>query len=211
MSNLTEKKNRSRKKCWRKWKSVLKLINDAVYGKKIGNLRSRIDLRLVSNEKDFLKWTSKPSSMSQKIFQNDLVAVRKSKITLTLNKSFYVRMCILDLSKVLMYKFHYDYVKNKNGNNSRLLLADTDSLMYKVKTENVYENFSRGKKMYDFGNYSGKPKYYDDSNKSVVDEIKDKTVGLPIEEFVGLKPKMYSFLVGNSMSIKKQKVWMKML
>ena len=97
--------------------------------------------------------------MSQKIFQNDLVAVRKSKITLTLNKSFYVRMCILDLSKVLMYKFHYDYVKNKNGNNSRLLLADTDSLMYKVKTENVYENFSRGKKMYDFANYSGKPKY----------------------------------------------------
>ena len=75
--------------------------------------------------------------MSQKIFDNYLVAIRKSTITLMLNKPVYVGMCILDLSKVLMYEFHYDYIKNKYGNNSRLLFTDTDSLMYEIKTENL--------------------------------------------------------------------------
>ena len=63
-----------------------------------------------------MKWTSKLSYLSQKIFDKDLVAIRKSKATLTLNKPAYVEMCILDLSKVLMYQFHYDCIKNKCGN-----------------------------------------------------------------------------------------------
>ena len=61
----------------------------------------------MSNKNDYLKWTSKPSYMSHKIFDNDLVAIRKNKVTLTLNKSAYIGMCILELSKVLMYEFHY--------------------------------------------------------------------------------------------------------
>ena len=80
--------------------------------------------------------------MSQKIFYNNLVAIRKSKITLTLNKPAYIGMCILDLSKVLMYEFHYDYIKNKYGKELRLLFTDTDSWMYENKTEGVYEDFS---------------------------------------------------------------------
>ena len=79
--------------------------------------------------------------MSHKIFDNDLVAIRKNKVTLTLNKPAYIGMCILELSKVLMYEFHYDYIKNKYGNNSRLLFKDTDSLMYEIKTKDVYEDF----------------------------------------------------------------------
>ena len=75
--------------------------------------------------------------MSQKIFDNYLVAIRKSTITLMRNKPVYVGMCILDLSKVLTYEFHYDYIKNKYGSNSRLLFTDTDSLMYEIKTENL--------------------------------------------------------------------------
>ena len=63
--------------------------------------------------------------MSHKTFDNDLVAIRKNKITLTLNKPLYMGMCILDLSKVLMYEFHYDYIKNKCGSKSRLLFTDT--------------------------------------------------------------------------------------
>ena len=63
-------------------------------------------------------------------------------------------MCILELSKVLMYEFHYDSVENKYGNNSRLLFTDTDSLMYEMKTEDVYEDFRNDKKMFDFSNYS---------------------------------------------------------
>ena len=81
-------------------------------------------------------------------------------------------MCILDLSKVLMYEFHYDYIKNKYGNNSRLLFTDTGTLMYKIKTDNVYEDFSSDKEMFDFGSYSAESKYYDDSNKLVLVKMK---------------------------------------
>ena len=68
------------------------------------NLRNRIDVRLVKNEKDYIKCTSKPAQ----IFDNDLVVIRKSKVALKLNKPAYIGMCILELSKVLMYEFHYD-------------------------------------------------------------------------------------------------------
>ena len=74
------------------------------------NLRSRIDVILENNEKDYLKCSSKPSYMSQKIFDNNLVAIRKSKVALKLNKPAYIGMCILELSKILMYEFHYDYI-----------------------------------------------------------------------------------------------------
>ena len=76
------------------------------------NLRKRIDVKLVNNKKDCLKCTSKPSYISHQIFDNNFVAIRKSKVALKVNKSAYIGMCILELSKVLMYEFHYDYIKN---------------------------------------------------------------------------------------------------
>ena len=99
------------------------------------NLRHRIDVKLVSNTKDYLKWTSKPSYMSHKTFDNDLVTIRKNKVTVMLTKPAYIRMGILELRKVLMYEFHYNYIKNKYGSNSRLLFTYTDSLMHEIKTE----------------------------------------------------------------------------
>ena len=84
--------------------------------------------------------------MSQKIFDNDLVVIRENKVTLTLNKPTYIGMCILLLSKVLMYEFHYDYIKNKYGNNSKLLFTDTDSLMSEIQTEDVYKILATIKK-----------------------------------------------------------------
>ena len=83
--------------------------------------------------------------MSHKIFDNNLVAIRKRKLEIKLNKPAYIGMCILDLSKVLMYKIRYDYIKNKYDNKSKLLFANTDSLMYEIKTEDVYEDFSSDK------------------------------------------------------------------
>ena len=137
-------------------------MNNVVYGKVVKNCRNRIDVKLVSNKKDYLKWTSKQSHMTHKIFDNDLVAIHKSKVTLSLNKPAYVGIFILDLIKVLMYQFHYDYIKNKCGNNSGLLFTDTDSLMYEIKTKDVYEDFSKDKEMFDFSNFSTGSKYYDD-------------------------------------------------
>ena len=136
--------------------------------------------------------------MSHKIFDNDLVTIHKTKVTLMLNKPAYIAMCILELSKVLMYEFHYDYIKNKCGNDSRLLFTDTDSLTYEIKTEDVCEDFSNNKDMFDFANYSTKSKYYDNSNKLVFGKMKDETAGVAIEEIVGLKPKIYSYLVDDN-------------
>ena len=83
-------------------KNRYKLMNNYLYGKAMENLKDKSDLKLLSNEKDDLKWTSKPRYISQKIFDNDLVQFVKT------NTQDYIRMCILDLSKELMYKFHYD-------------------------------------------------------------------------------------------------------
>ena len=119
-----------RKKWRQRWKinKLQKtLMNNAICRRKMENLTNRVDVRLVNNKKVYLKWTSKLSYMSRKIFDNDLVAIRKSKFTLTLHKPAYIPMCVLDLSKVLMYKFRYDYIKTKYGNDSRLLFTDTDS------------------------------------------------------------------------------------
>ena len=79
--------------------------------------------------------------MSQKILYNDLMAI----VTLTHNKPAYVGMCLLCLRIVLVYEFHYDYIENKYGNNSILLVTDTDNLMYEINIEDVYECFSKDK------------------------------------------------------------------
>ena len=97
-------------------------------------------------------------------------------------------MCILS---VLMYEFHYDYIKNKYDTNLRLLFTGTDSLIYEIRTEDVYKDFSNDKEIFGFGNYSTKSKYYDNSNKLVIGKMKDETAGIAIKEFVGLRPKMY--------------------
>ena len=134
-----EKRIKAEKNGDKDGKTFCKLMSNAVYEKAIENFRNRIDVKLVSNKRDYLKWASKPSCMSHKIFDNDLVAICKNKVTSTLNKPEYIEMCILELSKVLMYEFHYDYIKNKYGSKSRLLVTDTDSLMYEIKIEDVFE------------------------------------------------------------------------
>ena len=143
-------------------------MNNAVCDKTMKNVRNRIDVRLVSNEKDYLKQTSKPN---HKIFDNNLVTIRKSKFTLTLNKPAYVGMCVLYFGKLLMHEYHYDYFKSKHGNKSRPSFTDTNSLMYGIKTDFIKILVSIKK----FSNYLVKSKYYDDSNKSVVDKMKDET------------------------------------
>ena len=95
-----------------------------------------------------------------------------------------------------MYKFHYDYIKNKYGNNSRLLFTDTDSLMYEVKTKDAYEYFSNDKELFHISNYSTKSKYYDNSNKWMIGKMKDETAGIAIEQFVGFKPGKDIFIFG---------------
>ena len=121
----------------------------------------------------------------KKIFGNDLVTIHKSKVTLTINKPAYIGICILEMSRMLMYEFHYDYIKNKYDSNSGLLFTDSITI-YKIKAKDVYQDFSTDKEMFDFSNYSAKSKYYDVSNKLVFGK-KNVTTGVPIKAFIWLK------------------------
>ena len=171
-------------------KDFFKLMTNSIYGKTIENLRKRINVRLVNNATDFLKYTSRPTYVTHKLFDKDYAVIHEIKSVLVLNKPIYVRFTVLDLSKWNMYDFHYNFIKTNFD--AELLFTDTDSLAYELKSENVYEEFYKWKDLFDFSNYSKDSIFYDDTNKTVIGIIKDEYGGVGIDEFIGLKSKMYS-------------------
>ena len=178
-------------------KDFFKLMNNSVFGKTMENLRKQVDVRLVTDEKKLLKYVSKPTYVSSKIFNENLVAVHKIKETLTLNRPAYLGMCILDLSKTLMYDFHYNYIKKKYGDKAKLLFTDTDSLTYDIEAEDVYQDFWNDKDKFDNSDYPESSPYFDKTNKKVIGKFKDEAAGVPICEFVGLRSKMYNYTKDN--------------
>ena len=164
-----------------------KIIKQTEYGTNLPYITRGVDVRLITDEKKLLKYTSKPTYVSSKIFNENLVAVHKIKETLTLNRSAYVGMCILDLSKTLMYDFHYNYIKKKYGNKAKLLFTDTDSLTYEIEAEDVYQDFWNDKDKFDNSDYPISSPYFDKTNKNVIGKFKDEAAGVPICEFVGLR------------------------
>ena len=186
-------------------KDFFKLMNNSVYGKTMENIRKRVDVKLITDEDKLLKYASKPTYVSSKIFNEYLVAVHKIKETLTLNKPAYVGMCILDLSKTLMYDFHYKYIKNKYGEKAKLLFTDTDSLCYEIEAEDVYQDFFNDKNKFDFSEYNKDSRFFDDTNKKVIGVFKDESCGVPITEFIGLRSKMYSYIKDNNKGCKTAK------
>ena len=165
------------------------MIN-AVYGKTMESLRKIINVRLVNNAGDFLTYTSRPTYTTHKLFGEDYAAIREIKSVLMLNKPIYVGSSVLDLIKWKMYDFHYNFIK-KNFD-AELLYTDTDSLTYEIKSEDVYEEFFKWKDLFDFSNYSKDSKFFDETNKKVIGKMKDEFGGVIVDEFVGLKSKMYS-------------------
>ena len=166
-------------------KDFLKLMNNSVFGKTMENLRKRINVELINNEKDYVKCVSRPNLISQKVFSINFVAIHKIKPVLTLNKLIYVGFTILELSKSLMYEFYYNYIQYKFD--AKLLFTDADSLVYEIKTKDVYEDFYLDKDLFDFSNYPVKSTFFDPKNKKVIGKIKDELKGQIIDEFVGLK------------------------
>ena len=136
------------------------------------NLRKRINVRLVNNNKDRIKYVSKPSFVSKKIFNKNFVAIYEIKPVLTLNKPVYVGFTILDLSKLLMYELHLKYIKRNYS--AKLLFTDTDSLVYEIKTDDVYEDFYKNKNLFDFSDYPHNSKFFDSVNKKVIGKMKDE-------------------------------------
>ena len=163
-------------------KDFLKLMNNSVYGKTMENLRERINVRLVNNEKYFLKYTSKPTYINHKIFGKDYAAIHEIKPVLILNKSIYVGFTVLDLSKWKMYDFDYNF--NEKNFNGELLFTDTDSLTYEIKSKNAYEKFFKWKKLFDVSNYLKDSKLFNETNKKVIGKMKDKFGGAMVSNLL---------------------------
>ena len=160
-------------------------------------------MRLVNNEKDFLKYTSRPTYITHKIFGKDYAAIHEIKPVLMLNKPIYVGFTVLELSKWLMYDFHYNFIKKHLD--AELLFTDTDSPTYEIKSEDVYVEFFKRKHMYDFSNFSKDSKFYGSQNEMVVGKMKVVNKGISINKFVGLKSKMHSMLLDDDRESSRSK------
>src|SRR5271166_2546905 len=177
-------------------KDFFKLMNNSVFGKTMENIENRVDIRLVSDEKQAKKLAAKPNYDKCTIFDANLIAVHMKRTKLLYNKPIYLGMCILDLSNTLMYDFHYNYIKKKYGDNAMLLFTDTDSLAYEIKTDDFYVDISGDiESRFDTSDY---PKDHPSGiktgvNKKVIGMFKDEACGKQIEEFIGLRAKLYSY------------------
>ena len=172
------------------------------------NIRNRVDVKLVNDKKQAEKLSAKPNFNHCNIFSEDLVAIHMEKTRLVFNKPVYLGMCILDLSKTLMYDFHYNYIKPKYGDKAKLLFTDTDSLMYEIQTEDLHKDISSDVKLrFDTSDYppnhpSGIPSGF---NKKVIGMFKDEVGGKVIGEYVGLRAKLYSYKMFEGEESKKCK------
>ena len=189
-------------------KDFFKLMNNAVFGKTMENIRNRVNVKLVNTGEQFKKLASKPNYESRKIFNENLVSVHMKKTSLTMNKPVYLGMSILDLSKTLMFDFHYKYIKPKYGNQAKLLFTDTDSFLYEIQTEDFYKDISGDvRDRFDTSDY---PKNHPSVivtgiNKKVLGMFKDEAAGKNIIEFVGLRAKLYSYKMEEGKENKKCK------
>ena len=189
-------------------KDFFKLMNNSVFGKTMENIRNRVNIKLTTTGEQFKKLTAKPNYESRKIFNENLVSVHMKKTSLTMNKPVYLGMSILDLSKTLMFDFHYKYIIPKYGNKAKLLFTDTDSFLYEIQTEDFYKDISGDvKDRFDTSDYpEGHPSGIPTGvNKKVLGMFKDEAAGKNITEFVGLRAKLYSYKMEEGKENKKCK------
>ena len=160
------------------------------------NVRKRVDVKLLRSDEEqkILKLVAKPTFAQQVIFNPDLVGIQNYKEKVLLNKPIYVGMSVLDLSKHLMYDFYYNTLKARYGNKIRLLNTDTDSLIVKVDTEDIYADMSLNADLYDTSNYPAHHPLFSTANKKVIGKFKDELGGKVLTEFIGIRPKMYSYV-----------------
>ena len=117
-------------------------MNNSVFSKTMENIRKHKDIKLVTKAKDYLKAAMKPSLKSGVLFGENLMDCEMSKVKVLMNKPVYLSQAILDLSKIIMYKFHHNYMLPKYGNNLQLCYMDTDSFIYDIQTEDFYADIA---------------------------------------------------------------------
>ena len=175
-------------------KNLFKLMNNAVYGKTMENVRRRMKVTIVTEESVLRKRVSKPTFKRAQKIRDDMVAMQNYTSTVHLNRPIYCGFVVLELSKQLMYDFHYNHMKARYPlDKLALVFTDTDSLCYEVKTNDIYEDMRQdARTKYDFSDYPRDHHLYDDCNRKKIGFFKDELNSIPLEEVVALRPKCYS-------------------
>ena len=189
-------------------KYFFKLMNNSVFGKTMENVRKHRDIKLVATDEKRNKLVSEPNYHTTKCFSENLLAIEMKKTKIKMNKPVYLGMSILDISKMLMYKFWYDYVRQKYGDRAKLCYMDTDSFIIHIITEDFFEDISNDvESWYDTSNYDENDKrpLPIGKNKKVIGLFKDELGGKIIKEFCALRAKRYSYLMGDDSEVKKAK------
>ena len=180
-------------------KDLYKLMNNAVFGKTTENIRKHRNIKLVNNEVDYLRAVMRPNFKPGTLIGPDLMGCEMGKIKVVMNKPVYLEQAILDLSKTVVYEFHYDYMKQKYSDNKlKLCYMDTNPLIYEIKTDNFSEDITNEvESRFDTSGYRDNDKPLPvGRNKMVIGLMKDELGGDIMTEFVTLRPKMYSYRVG---------------
>ena len=153
-----------------------------------------------------MRLAAQPSFKNFTIFHEDLIAVKRTKVKILLNRPIFVVFTILDISKTLMYEFHFDYMKKKcPGEKSKLIFTDTASLTYVIITEDIYNDMFSNKEFFDFSDYDKDSKFYNTENMKKTGKMKGEMKGTATADFVGLRAKMYSILTRKGKEVKKAK------
>lgn len=177
-------------------KSFWKLANNCLYGKFIENKRNRQNIVLISSMRQAMLYNRKVSVNFFSIINENLVSLSLKKLVVHLDRPVPIGCAILDESKRLMSEFHYNYICEKYPDRFSLLATDTDSLIYKIFTDNVYDDCKLNKEFFDMSNYDLNNEtfgtYHDNTNKLVIGKMKDEFANQVITHFVISKPKMYA-------------------
>ena len=181
-------------------------MNNAVFGKTMENVRKDRDIKLVKTDKKKNKLVSEPNYHTMKLIDNNLAIVEMRKVKVKMNKPIYLRLSILDISKITMYEFWYDYVKSKYEDKTRLCYMDTDSFLVNIKTKDFYKDIAENvKERFDISNYIYDRPLPTGVNKKVIGLMKDELGGDINTEFVALKPKSYLYITNDFIDMKKTK------
>ena len=176
-------------------KDFFKLMNNAVFGKMMENIRKHRNIKLVTNKESYLCTIMKPNFKSGVLFGENLMGCEMGKIKVMMNKPVYLGQAILDLSKIIMYEFHCDYMKQKyDSDRLQLCYMDTGLLVYHIKTRDFYADIADDVPMrFDTSGYCDNRPLAIGMNKKVIGLMKDELGGDIITEFIALRPKLYSF------------------
>ena len=171
-------------------------MSNAVFGKTMENVRKHRDIKLVTDKNKRCKLISKSNYHTTKWFSEEFVAMETKKTKARMSKPISLGFSILEVSKTLMYEFWYDYMKTKYVEKAKLCYTDTESFIVYIKTEDFYEDVATDfDKWFDTSGYIIHRSLPMGKNKKVLCKFKDELGGRIMTEFVGVGPKIYSFLI----------------